>query len=105
MISLICQSSHCLFHNIVVLSLLTLQYCLRTLAMLHLLQHMPYVTSEEHQECPARLQRLAGPAGALRSSEFSALEWGNGSGVSPATISDILRVHEHDYIQHLQVSA
>jgi acetoin utilization deacetylase AcuC-like enzyme len=64
---------------------------------------MPYVTSEEHQECPARLQRLTGPAGALRSSEFSALEWSNGSGVTPATISDILRVHEHDYIQHLQV--
>jgi hypothetical protein len=71
-------------------------------------QHVPWAVREQHQECPARMTALCGPAGALRSPAFRALHWLDGGGgagaIQPASLSDLLRVHEHDYIALLQVS-
>lgn len=33
------------------------------------------------------------------------LEWADSSDVQPAVITDLLRVHEYDYLLHIQASA
>lgn len=55
-----------------------------------------------HQESKDRLLVLCGPQGVLRRPRFASLEWADGASVLPATTSDILRVHEYDYIRHLR---
>ncbi|KAG5183775.1 histone deacetylase domain-containing protein [Tribonema minus] len=66
------------------------------------LEHVAWATREHHQECPARMDALCGPAGALHGPAFAALQWGDGAAARPATMSDLLRVHEYDYIALLQ---
>ena len=55
-----------------------------------------------HQERKERLVVLCGRDGVLRRPRFEALEWADGQSIRPASISDMLRVHEYDYIRHLR---
>lgn len=62
------------------------------------LQHNPALQRLTHQECPERIMKLEA---ALRSEEFATLEWA----IPPskgASMTDILRVHEYEYIEHLE---
>jgi hypothetical protein len=45
---------------------------------------------------------LCGPQGVLRRGAFASLEWADGDSVVPACLADLLRVHDVDYIRHLQ---
>jgi len=50
-----------------------------------------------------RLVCLVDPQkGVLRRKRFANLEWADGNNISPATTSDLLRVHEYDYVRHLR---
>lgn len=57
-------------------------------------------TSDLHQEKAARLDVLCGEQGILRTAAFASLV--DTDQARPATMADILRVHEWSYIQHLQ---
>lgn len=62
-------------------------------------------TGKCHQECITRLEVLCGLNGVLRRPEFHNVHWIEGNDVPPAELSDILRVHDVDYIMHLQEKA
>ncbi|CAB1101130.1 unnamed protein product [Ectocarpus sp. CCAP 1310/34] len=63
------------------------------------LLHMGVEDHENHQEKPKRLDLLCGEQGALRRTTFQGLEWVDPSFVEPALITDLLRVHEYDYLE------
>lgn len=54
-----------------------------------------------HQENSDRLLVLCGPHGVLHRPQFENLKWAQGE-VKPAVIADILRVHDYEYVKHLQ---
>eukprot|EP00752_Nemacystus_decipiens_P004439 g4052.t1 len=66
------------------------------------LLHMGVDDQENHQEKPRRLELLCGEKGALRRNAFQGLEWVDSSLIAPALITDLLRVHEYDYLLHIQ---
>ncbi|CAM9272616.1 unnamed protein product, partial [Ectocarpus sp. 4 AP-2014] len=69
------------------------------------LLHMGVEDHENHQEKPKRLELLCGEQGALRRTTFQGgLEWVDPSFIEPALITDLLRVHEYDYLVHIQAS-
>ncbi|CAM9346065.1 unnamed protein product [Ectocarpus sp. 13 AM-2016] len=69
------------------------------------LLHMGVEDRENHQEKPKRLELLCGEQGALRRTAFQGgLEWVDPSFIEPALITDLLRVHEYDYLVHIQAS-
>jgi hypothetical protein len=55
-----------------------------------------------HQESPARVTAIRD---ALSSAEFEALQWYGAEAAPAAPITDVLRVHELAYIEHLRTSA
>jgi len=59
----------------------------------------------EHQESPRRIEVLCGENGALRRPQLSGLEWMNEEEIEMAPITDVLRVHEWEYIQHIKNKA
>ena len=57
----------------------------------------------EHQENALRTALLCGPDGCLRREPLrSRLTWISDDLVSPASLVDLLRVHELSYLQHLE---
>jgi acetoin utilization deacetylase AcuC-like enzyme len=57
----------------------------------------------DEQENERRIDVLAGAAGCLFREPFQGkLHWVQSSAIKPASLVDVLRVHEWDYIRHLQ---
>lgn len=55
-----------------------------------------YLTPNTHNSV------LCGPQGVLRRRAFAALDWADGDSVTPACLADLMRVHDVEYIHHLQ---
>ncbi|DAZ98293.1 TPA: hypothetical protein N0F65_008879 [Lagenidium giganteum] len=60
--------------------------------------------NDTHQENRQRLSVLCGPEGVLRMERFKNLRWANLNELRPARLNDLMRVHTHQYLQHLEQS-